>query len=166
MNLKNNHKGNSFIISIFIIAIVITIFILVVAIYFGIMNSTIYNIKLDMYSVNKSAILAVNKGITSRKGFSYDIKDYRKYFENQLKTTYNLNDNLENKDGLVQKIEIIEYSILEKGKKDKVTNKKCDGNVIHTHIRVKLKPLILAELIEDSLNFDIHEDVTLNKLIM
>lgn len=160
-----NQKGNTFIISIFIIAIILVIFILIIAIYFGIINSILYDIKLDMYSINKSAIIAVNKGVTSRSGkLNYDVDDLKKYFKEQLKSNYNLDDNLRNNDGLIQNVEIIEYEILRSGKKDSVTNKKSQGTTIHSVIKVKVKPLILKDALKDKFTFDVHEDVALNKI--
>ena len=57
-----NKKGNVVIISTIFIAIILIIFVLIVAIYIGTINSLVHDIKLDMYSINKSAIISVNKG--------------------------------------------------------------------------------------------------------
>ncbi len=82
--MKNN-KGNSLMICIFFIVLMLIIFFFIGAVYISEMNSVAYNIKLDMYSVNKSAIIAVDKGITSREKFSYDSKTYKKEIEQLLK---------------------------------------------------------------------------------
>ena len=159
-----NNKGNTFLISIIFIAIAIVIFVFAGAVYFGIVNSLVSNIKLDMYSANKSAIVAVNKGVTSREAFSYNVRDLKSAFENHLIKNYNLNNHLENEDGLVQKIEIVEYGILDNGRKDSVTNQRSRGKTVHSVIRVQIKPLIMEEQMQEIFTFLVHEDVALNEV--
>ncbi len=158
-------KGNTFIIAIFFVTIIILIFAFIMATFIGEVNSLLYNIKLDMYSANKSAVIAVNKARTSLGQFSYAEKDFREYFKNVIMSNYNLNQNLENKDGLVQKVEIEDYAIYKKGQTDSITNSKANNNTIHTVIKVKIKPLILEDILSDVFIFYIHEDVPLNELI-
>jgi len=168
LNKENNNvvnkRGNVFIFSIFLIAIILVILLFTLIIFISQTNSLLYNIKLDMYSINKSAILSVNKGITSREEFSYDEKEFRKYFEKMIKINYGLNDDLENESGLVNRVDIKEYKIYDKGKKDLYTNESLDNIIIHSVITVKIKPIIFEKLLENIFVFDIHEDVILNEL--
>lgn len=159
-----NDKGNVAVIATIIIAIIIVILLFIILIFMGQINSLLYNIKLDMYSINKSAIIAVNKGITSREKFSYDKNAYKEYFKNMLINNYNLNENLENKDGIIQKINIVEYEIYPPRKKDRYSKIKQNDRVIHSVIKVKIKPIILEKYLKDIFIFEIHEDVTLNTL--
>ena len=161
-----NRKGNLFIFSIFIIAAILVIFFFILLIFMSETNALLYNMKLDMYSINKSAILSVNKGITSRENFSYDEKDYREYFEKMLKANYRLNEELENKDGIIQKVKVLQYSIEKKGKKDKYTKQKLKDNIIHSVIQVKVKPALNLAALKNLFIFEIHEDVILNVLEM
>ena len=164
MQIKNN-RGNGLIICAFFFAIFIIIIFFIGAVFVSEMNSIAYNIKLDMYSINKSAIIAVNKGITNRSGFSYDLKTYKNEIKNLLKKNYELNDDLESQTGLVQKVELIEYEILRKGNRDNYSDKKVKDQTLHTVLRVKIKPIFNIRLLEDVCTFDIHEDVVLNELI-
>ena len=159
-----NNKGNTFLISIIFIAITIAIFVFAGAVYFGIVNSLVSNIKLDMYSANRSAIVAVNKGVTSRNAFSYNVRDLKSAFENHLIKNYNLNNQLENKDGLVRKIEIIEYGILDNRRTDSITKQRSRGKTVHSVIKVQIRPLIMAEQMQDTFTFLVHEDVALNEV--
>ena len=161
----DSNKGNAFIISIFFIAIILIIFIFIALVFLGETNSILYNIKLDMYSINKSAIIAVNKGITSRERFSYDKKAYKKYFTDLIKQNYNLDENLKNPDGLIQCVSIKEYEIIKNGKKDTFTQKVLSDSTIHSVIEVKVKPIFFDEMLKDVFTFKIHEDVVLNELI-
>ena len=75
-----------------------------------------------------------------------------------------MDENLKSNDGLVQEVEIIEYKILDEGKRDSVTNKKCTDTTIHSVIKVKVNPLIMKNYLKDASTFEIHEDVVLNKV--
>lgn len=159
-------KGNVLIIAVIFIAICIVIILFIATIFMSHVNSILYNLKLEMYSINKSAIIAVNKYLTSIDRFSYNKKSYREYFENAIKDSYDLDDNFKNPDKLITAIKIIEYDIYEKGKKDSVTKKICDDRVIHTVLEVKIKPIIMRSFFEDIFTFEIHEDVNLNMMFV
>ncbi len=159
-----SRKGNVLIFSIFLIAIIIIIFLFIIMVFVSEVNSLLYNIKLDMYSINKSAIISVNKGITSREQFSYDKEEYKKYLKDMLMKNYKLNENLESKDGIIQKARILEYEIYSAGKKDGYTNLKQRDTIIHSVIEVKIKPIILESILEKYFIFEIHEDVVLNTI--
>ncbi len=157
-------KGNILIIAVIFIACAIAIFLFISAIFMSHVNSILYNMKLEMYSINKSAIIAVNKYSTSIDNFSYNKKAYREYFEDQIKKNYSLDKNFKNEDKLISSIEILEYDIYEKGEKDSWTKEKCDDRTIHTIIEVKIKPIIMKDFFKNIFKFTIHEDVNLNMI--
>lgn len=161
-----NRQGNVFIVALFFVAIVLILFVFIGCIFIGHTNSLLYNIKLDMYSMNKSAIISVNKGETSRYGFSYDRNSYKKCFEDLLKKNYKLDDDLKSKSGLIKEVKVVQYDVYNPGKKDKYTGKKLRDSTIHSVISVKVKPIIMEDLLENLFTFDIHEDVVLNEVIM
>ena len=163
--MEITNKGNSFIIGVIFVALIIIILFFICAVFVGETNSILYNIKLDMYSINKSAIISVNKGITSRqKDISYNKSDYLSYFKEMIKKNYNLDDNLSNPGGLIQKVDIVDYEIYKKGKRDKYTDEKHNDVAIHSVIKVRIKPVLFEEALKDKFVFDIHEDVSLNKV--
>ena len=155
-------QGNILIIAMIFIAICIVIILFIAAIFMSHVNSILYNVKLEMYSINKSAIIAVNKNNTSIDYFSYNQKSFREYFENALKQSFNLDYELKNENSLIEEINIIEYDILEKSKRDSFTREKTDDRVIHTVIEVKVKPIIMRSFFEKIFTFIVHEDVNLN----
>ena len=157
-------SGNVLIISMIFISIIISIFMFVMAIFMSNVNGIIYGVKTDMYTINKSAIIAVNKNEANIDNFTYNEKEYKKFFQESIIKNYNLNQNLENKNGLIKKVVINEYQIYKKGEKDNFTNKKCDDVTIHTVITIKIKPIILSKTLEDIFTFKIHEDVNLNMM--
>ena len=157
-------KGNVLIVTVFIIAIFVIILLFIATLFMNHVNSILYTFKLEMYSINKSAIFAVNKGRTSIDDFSYNKNVYKKYFEDEIKRQYDLDKDFKNKDKLISSVKIEEYEILAKNKKDSYTNKKCENQVIHTVVKLKIKPIIMSSLLEDIFTFEIHEDVNLNEL--
>ena len=159
-----NQKGNVLIISVIFISIAIIIFTFTIAVFTSHINSILYNLKLDMYSMNRSAIIAVNKNTANIDYFSYDENSYKDEFVKLLKTNYELDESLSNLEKLITSIEIIEYDIYEKRQKDSYTGERCENRVIHTILRVKVKPIILRNVLEDIFVFTVHEDVNLNMM--
>ena len=157
-----NQKGNAVIIAMIFVAIAISIIMFVIAIFMSNVNGILYGVKTDMYLINKSAVVAVNKNRANVDRFTYDKNEYKKYLENALMKNYDLDENLENNSKLIKKIVIDEYEIYGKGKKDSFTGEKCDDITIHTVITVKIKPIIMSKLLENIFTFEIHEDVNLN----
>ena len=77
-----------------------------------------------MYLINKSAIVSVNKNQANIDNFTYNKKEYKTRFEESLGKNYNLNEDLENKNGLIKKVIIEEYEIYKEGQKDNFTKEK------------------------------------------
>ena len=158
-------NGEILMTSMIFIAIAITIFIFILSIFMSHINTILYNFKIDMYTLNRSAIISINKTTSSIDDFSYDLDAYKVAFTEGLMKNYELDEKLENKEKLINKIEIVDYKIYEDDKKDSYTNKRCDGRTLHTVVKLKIKPIILDEFLEDIFTFTIHEDVALNSMI-
>ena len=105
--VKKN-KGNILIIGLVFIAIALVILTFVIAIFMSHINSILYNVKLDMYSMNRSAVVAVNKNVANMDFFTYNKDTYKKEFVNLLKDTYELNEDFSNNSKLITKVEIKE----------------------------------------------------------
>lgn len=162
MRKIKREKGNVVIIAMIFVGIFITIILFIGAVFMSNVNSILHSVKTDMYTINKSAIMAVNKNRANIDDFEYDEKEYKKYFSQMLKKNYDLNDYYENKEKLITKLEIIEYTIYPKGKKDNFTKEKCDDATLHTIVKIKKKPIIMAKMFEDIFTYTVHEDVNLN----
>ena len=163
--MKNN-SGEVITASVIFLAIAIVICLLVITVFVAHINSILYNFKLEMYSLNRSAIIAVNKNKANVDNFSYNAQVYEKEFVNFLKNNYELDDNLKNKNKLISGIEIIEYKIYNARSKDSFSKKNLQDRTIHVVLRVKIKPIILKKLFENIFVFTIHEDVALNSMIV
>lgn len=157
-----NSRGNVIMIGTIFVAIALVVLTFIIAIFMSHINSVLYSIKLDMYSMNKSAIIAVNKNITNTDNFSYSKEAYKEEFLKLLKHNYELNDNFSNDKKLITHIDVEEYDVYRKNKKDTFTKKRSSNRVIHTVLKVKVRPIILKEFLENIFVFTVHEDVNLN----
>ncbi len=163
--MKEN-SGEILTASVVFFAIAIIICMLVITIFVSHINSVLYNFKLEMYSLNRSAIIAVNKTKTSVDNFSYNIATYKNEFVKLLKSNYELDENLENENKLISGINIVEYKIYNARSKDSFSKKNLQDRTIHMVLEVKIKPIILKSLLENIFVFTIHEDVALNSMIV
>lgn len=164
ISIVKKENGNILTIGLIFVSIAMVIIMFVIAVFMSHINSILYNMKLDMYSMNKSAVIAVNKNKANIDYFSYDKATYQNEFVKLLKSNYDLDDNLRNESKLIYGIEVKEYEIYEKNKKDSYTNTRTDGRVIHTVLKVRIRPIILKDILENIFVFDVHEDVALNML--
>ncbi len=160
------NNGNVLVIFAIFTAIFLTIIIFIATIFTSHVNSTLYNFKLNVYSMAKSGIIAVNKNKLNTGNFSYDTNTYKKELEKMLKINYDLDDSMSNNEKLISKINIEDYKIYKSGEKDRYTNQRCDDTTLHIVLNVKIRPIIMRELLEKIYTFEIHEDVNLNALKM
>ena len=160
-----NQRGEISTIILIYFAILMTIILLVMAVFMGTVNSLLHQIKTDMYLINRSAIVSVNKNRASKDQFSYYKKDFEKYFKENIKKNYKLNDDLQNQGGIIQKVVIKEYDIYAKNRIDSCTGKKVEDKTIHAVIEVKVKPLILQKQLEKIFTFNVHQDVKIEPFL-
>ena len=71
MDNMKNQNGNILTIAMIFIAIIISIFIFIIAIFMSNVNGIIYGVKTDMYTINKSAVVSVNKNQANVDKFTY-----------------------------------------------------------------------------------------------
>ena len=154
-------NGNVLTIVLIYVAIIIAILLLIMAVFLGNVNSLLHRVKTDMYLWNRTAIVAVNHSRGARDSFSYQKKEFQKYFVEALQKEYGLNDSLENPNGLIQKVVVKEYDIYAKNQTDHFTGKKLEDKTIHTVLVVTVKPLIFEKAFEKVFTFEVHQDVKL-----
>ena len=89
-NIKKDN-GNVVIIAMIFVGIFMVVLLFVAAIFMSNVNSILHSVKTDMYTINKSAIMAVNKNKANVDKFEYDEREYKRYFSQMLKKNYDLN---------------------------------------------------------------------------
>ena len=155
-------EGNVLLVAMIFVAICIVVILFIATVFMSHVNTILYHFKLQMYTINQSAILSVNKTKASMDRFSYHTKTYQTFFEEALKENFELSDQWENKEKLIESVRVVEYEIIEKGRRDSFTREPCDDRVIHTVVELKIRPIILRQIFEKIFVFQIHEDVNLN----
>lgn len=153
-------------ISVVIIALTV-LFILVFLMVFGVcityinMYSIVYNYKMDLYNLNKSAIMSVNK-VEGKFGiYEYNKDRYEEKFLELLKIAYNLNEELKNGNRYIQEVKILEYNIYKSGDVDSCTNKKINEDTIHVVTSITYNPIIFKKLFPNNCTFTIHNDISI-----
>lgn len=159
-------RGNVLIIFSIFIAIFLCILMFIIVIFMSHINSILYNVKLNVYSISKSGIISVNKNKANTGMFSYDTKTFKKELEKSLKDNYDLDDDMSNTEKLISKITIKEYKLYKKGQTDSYLKRRCENDTLHIVLDVKIRPIILRSFLENIFVFTIHEDVNLNMLKM
>ena len=159
-------KGNIMLTSILFIAAVLIIFVFIMSVFIGQVNNMLYRMKTEMYSINRNGIIAINKNLSNTGNINYSEKEYKKHFIKALRENYNLDENLKNENGIIERIKIKEYKILKKTARDSYTKKNVDDITLHTVIEVEIKPIIMKSFLDKVFIFDIHEDVVLNGVKM
>ena len=81
-NIKREN-GNVVIIAMIFVGIFMVVLLFVSAVFMSNVNSILHSVKTDMYTINKSAIMAVNKNKANVDKFEYDEREV--FFENVKK---------------------------------------------------------------------------------
>ena len=105
-------KGNIMLTSILFIAAVLIIFVFIMSVFIGQVNNMLYRMKTEMYSINRNGIIAINKNLSNTGNINYSEKEYKKHFIKALRENYNLDENLKNENGIIERIKIKEYKFL------------------------------------------------------
>jgi alpha-galactosidase len=83
-----------------------------------------------------------------------------------IEQSWGLNDSLKDGEGLIQEANIKNVLVLEEGDFDPVNKRIGDTLMVHTVIKVKIKPVIFASLLKDKSEFEFHTDLHIDKIIL
>ncbi len=144
--------------AIFIIFILIafSICVLFVNIY-----SVVYDYKMDLYNLNKSAVISVNKVKGSYGIYEYDKNEYLEKFKEMLIKSYNLDINLKNGSKFIKQIEILEYEIYKNGQTDSITKKHIQNDTIHVVTNITFEPILFKFIFPNNCTFKLHNDISI-----
>lgn len=159
LNIKSiitESKGETNLLLIIITAgfVTVLIFLFAAAILVSHINSIMYTVKVDMFVINRAAILALNKDAEGKDLNDISREEYLKFFKEALKQNYGLDEELTGGNKLIEKIDIISY--------DYDTTKET---VIKTEIGVKVSPIVFREAFKDIFYFKIKQNVKVGKVL-
>lgn len=154
---KNNNKGEANMLLVVVTAgfICVVIFFFANAILLNHINSIMYTVKVDMFLLNRSAVMALNKNLLGKDIDSISMEDYLGEFKKGLRQNYGLNEELEGGNKLIQKIDILKYEY-----------DTSDRPTIRTEIGVKVEPLVFKAALKDVFYYKIKQDVRVDRVAM
>ncbi len=158
-----NRRGG---VSIFIISITTMLVIMIILLFaVCVLNintySIVYNYKIDLYNLNRNAIMSVNK-VEGKYGiYKYDKEKYLYNFKKLLQKSYGLNDELKNGNRFIKEIKILEYDVLYKSQIDSVSNKLVENDIVHVVTSIEYNPIIFKSLFPNNCVFTLHNDISI-----
>lgn len=162
---RNKGAANILLIVVVMGFAVMFIFLFAIAIFVNHINSLLYTVKVDMFVINRAAIIALNREVESQNVSSIDRDDYYDYFKKVLQYNYNLDENLKSGSRFIEQIDILQYEYYTTNTVDNITGKLIDEPTIHTEIGVKVTPIVFKSIFSDIFYFRIHQDVKARKVL-
>lgn len=156
-------RGDISIIIISFTTIAITMLLLLFAVSIINVNTycLVYNYKMDLYNLNRNAIITVNK-VEGKYGiYEYNKEKYLNTFKELLQKTYGLNENLKNGNKGIKEIKILEYDILYTSQRDNITKKNVKNDTIHVVTSIEYTPIIFNSIFPNNCIFTIHNDISI-----
>ncbi len=144
--------------------VVMFIFLFSIAVLVSHINAIMYTVKVDMFAINRAAVIALNKEVEKGNVSSVDRDDYYIYFKKVLQYNYKLDENLEAGSRLIEKIDILQYEYYTDSTEDDVTGKPIDEPTIHAQIGVRVKPIVFRSIFSELFYFRIHQDVKVSRI--
>jgi hypothetical protein len=135
------------------------------AVFVSHLNSLLYTIKVDMFTINRSAILALNRETEKGNIDSIDRNSYYNYFKKVLQYNYNLDSDLRSGNKFIEKIDILQYEYYSNSVVDNVSGKLLTEPTIHTEIGVKVTPIVFGDIFADLFYIHIHQDVKVKRVL-
>ncbi len=168
INLKSleDSKGEANLLLIIVLLgfVVMFIFLFSTAVLVSHINAIMYTVKVDMFTINRSAVIALNKKYERGEISSINRDAYYDYFKKVLQYNYKLDNNLEAGNRLIEKIDILQYEYYTGSTVDDVTGKAIDEPTIHAQIGVRVKPIVFRTTFSELFYFRIHQDVKVNRI--
>ncbi|MGE5472708.1 MAG: hypothetical protein ACM3UU_00615 [Ignavibacteriales bacterium] len=155
-NLRTQSKGEANLLLIIVATGFASalVFLLAAAILVNHINSIMYTIKVDMFVINRAAVIALNKDAEGKGLNDISREEYLKFFKEVLRQNYGLDEELKNGNKLIEKIDIIRYDY-------DTTNEP----VIKTEIGVKVSPIVFRKVFKDIFYFRIKQNVKVQKVL-
>jgi len=132
----------------------VLIFLFAAAVLVNHINSIMYTVKVDMFLINRAAIIALNKDAEGKDLNDINHEECLKFFKQALQQNYGLDENLENGNKLIERIDILSYSY-------DTTNQPA----IKTEIGVKVSPMVFRHAFKDIFYFKIKQSVKVEKVL-
>lgn len=162
--LKNERGSITFPVGVMFFLMLIFMFLFFIVVSKSTMNMVLHEIRSDLYLINRNAIFAIQKDLMG-EDLSYLYEgELEELISDGIKTSWELNGRLKNGQGLIEEAKIENIVVIEEGDLDPVDKEISEELMVHTVIRVKVKPVIFRSLLEDKSEFEFHTDLQIDKI--
>lgn len=161
----NKEKGSI----IFPVGLMVFLLLIFMMIFFVIvskstMNMVLHEIRSDLYLINQNAVFAIQKNLMGEDISALYESELEELIAEGMITSWGLNNRLKNGEGLIEEVKIKEVAVLEEGELDTAKNEIVENLMVHTIIKVKVKPVIFKSLLANKSEFEFHTDSSINKI--
>ncbi|MBE5813205.1 MAG: hypothetical protein E7314_06100 [Clostridiales bacterium] len=162
--LKKENGSIMFPVGVMVFLILIFMFIFFIVVSKSTVNMVLHEIRSDLYLINQNAIFAIQKDLMGEDISCLYEGELETLIAQGIKKSWELDGRLKNGQGLIKEAKIKNVLVLEEGDLDPVDKKLSDTLMVHTVIKVKIKPVIFESLLKDKSEFEFHTDLHIEKI--
>lgn len=113
-----------------------------------------HNVKNDLYMINRNVLFSLQRDLMGEDQYDFYEKEVKLLIEEEIKRLWNIDVSRDTDHGVIERVDIVEA---------KVINKKNELE-IESILKIRLRPIIFRELIEDKLIFYAKEITKVKKM--
>ena len=162
--LKKEKGSILFPVGVMVFLILIFMFLFFIVVSKSAVNMVLHEIRSDLYLINQNAIFAIQKDLMGEDISCLYEGELETLIANGMENSWGLDSRLKNGRGLIEEAKIKSILVLEEGDLDPVNKELSDSLMVHTVIKVKVKPVIFESLIKDKSEFEFHTDLQIKKI--
>ena len=162
--LKEEKGSIMFPVGVMVFLILIFMFLFFTIVSKSTVNMVLHEIRSDLYLINQNAIFAIQKDLMGEDISCLYEGELETLIADGMKQAWKLDTRLQNGQGLIRGAEIKNVLVLEAGELDPVDKTLSDSLMVHTVIKVKIKPVIFESLLKGKCEFEFHTDLQIKKI--
>lgn len=162
--LKKERGSIIFPVGIMVFLLLIFMFLFFVVVSKSTFNMVLHEIRSDLYLISRNAIFAIQKDLMGEDISCLYEGEIEDLIYEGIRTSWELDGRLKNGQGLIKEAKIKNVLVLGDGDLDPVDKEISEELMVHTVIKVKVKPVIFKSLLEDKSEFEFHTDLQIDKI--
>ena len=162
--LKKEKGSIVFPVGVMVFLLLIFMFLFFIVVSKSTFNMVLHEIRSDLYLINQNAIFAIQKDLMGEDISCLYEAELEDLIAEGIKTSWELNGRLKNGQGLIKEAKIKSVIVLEEGDLDPTDKEISEELMVHTVIKVKVKPVIFQSSLEDKSEFEFHTDLKIDKI--
>lgn len=160
-------KGNiTFSVALFAVLVILLLMLFSIIISKSTLNLILHEIRSDLYLVNRNAIFAIQRDLMGEDIESLNEDELEELISKGISISWGLDKKLRNGTGIIKEAKILDIEVLEDGEIDTITKKEIKNFTVHTVIKVKVIPMVFEELVGEKCEFNLHQDIKLEKAML